>query len=65
MLEQGETRLVPQPVIQQDRRINRGCEEGGRDCLGPVVVFSELADADLQMYLKACVAKFDERILKR
>jgi len=64
-LEKCNARFLPQAPIQQKRCVNGRGKYRRRQSLCPVVRVRKFACADLKMYLKARIAKFDISILQR
>ncbi len=57
LLEQGDARLGPQPLAEEQRRVGGGRERRPGDGLGDVVGVGELVGRHLQVHLEAGVAR--------
>jgi hypothetical protein len=65
LMEQRDTRLAPQALAEEQRRIGRRREHGRADELRPVVGVREVRGIDLQMHLEARVAPLEQHRLRR
>src|SRR5687768_9986331 len=63
MLKQGESRLLPQAVAKQERRINGRCKHGSRNRLGQIVEWGRLLWAHLKVNLKTRVARLHHDVV--
>jgi len=63
VLKKRDPRFVPESAVQEQRRVHGRGEHGCGERLRPVVRVCKFVGACLQMNLKTCVAKLDERVV--
>src|SRR5918911_544575 len=65
MLEERQSRLLPEAVAEEQGRVDRGGQHRGGNQLGQVVKRDELFGADLIMNLEAGVAGLHHHVVVR
>ena len=65
MLKQGDSRLMPQTLPKEQRRVNGDRQHRSRYRLGHVVVIREFCGVTLEVDLKTRIARFHHDVVVR